>query len=455
MSKINKSSVAEIFSDWAYSIQVKDIPHSVKKKLNIIVMDSIGLMISAKNEPYIKSLVEALNEKGDCSLIGHNKKVSPFNASIINGTAVHGEDFDDTFEGTPVHVGAVMVPAMLAVAQARNLSGNEFLKGLAIGSELICRLALVAPTAVHRQGFHPTAIFGAFGASIGISSAIGSSSNQMVSSLGIVGSMASGIIEYLAEGTSTKRLHPGWAAGCGWQSANIGKSGFVGPRTVFEGTHGVFNTFAKATIKPDFSYLTNDLGNRWECEKLAIKPYACGTMAQPFIDCSIKLKSKISNINEIDRIVAKVGEGTVHRLWEPLEEKQNPSSPYGAKFSVPYCIAVGLIDGQAGLKQFTDKRLQDPYLLNLASKVLYEINPDDEYPKNYTGDITIFNKNGTTLSANQNCLRGGKLSPLKEEEVYRKFEENLKFSNVKSDEIKKLSDKINSIFNIKDLGDMG
>ena len=455
MSKINKSSVAEIFSDWAYSIQVKDIPHSVKKKLNIIVMDSIGLMISAKNEPYIKSLVEALNEKGDCSLIGHNKKVSPFNASIINGTAVHGEDFDDTFEGTPVHVGAVMVPAMLAAAQARKLSGNEFLKGLAIGSELICRLALVAPTAVHRQGFHPTAIFGAFGASIGISSAIGSSSNQMVSSLGIVGSMASGIIEYLAEGTSTKRLHPGWAAGCGWQSANIGKSGFVGPRTVFEGTHGVFNTFAKTTIKPEFSYLTNELGSRWECQKLAIKPYACGTMAQPFIDCSIKLKPEISNINEIDRIVARVGEGTVHRLWEPLAEKQNPSSPYGAKFSVPYCIAVGLIDGQAGLKQFTEKRLQDPSLLNLASKVSYEINPDDEYPKNYTGDITIFNKNGTTLSANQNCLRGGKLSPLKEEEVYRKFEENLKFSNVKSDEIKKLSDKINSIFNIKDLGDMG
>ena len=101
MNKINKSSVAEFFSDWACSIQVKDIPQSVKKKLNIIVMDSIGLMISAKNEPYIKSLVEALDEKGDCSLIGHNKKVSPFNASIINGTAVHGEDFDDTFEGTP------------------------------------------------------------------------------------------------------------------------------------------------------------------------------------------------------------------------------------------------------------------------------------------------------------------------------------------------------------------
>ena len=122
--KINYLSIAEVYSSWAESLQVEDIPKTVIEKLNIIVMDSIGLMVSAKNEPYILSLVDALNEMGDCNLIGHNKKVSPFNAAIINGTAVHGEDFDDTFEGTPVHVGAVMVPAMLAVAEAKNLSGK-------------------------------------------------------------------------------------------------------------------------------------------------------------------------------------------------------------------------------------------------------------------------------------------------------------------------------------------
>ena len=163
-NKNKNSTIAEAYSSWAYDLKIEDIPKTVIEKLNIIVMDSIGLMISAKNEDYIKSLLDALNENGNCNLIGHNRKVNAFNAAIINGTAVHGEDFDDTFEGTPVHVGAVMVPAMLAVAEAKNLSGKEFLKGLAIGSELICRLALVAPTAVHRQGFHPTAIFGAFGA---------------------------------------------------------------------------------------------------------------------------------------------------------------------------------------------------------------------------------------------------------------------------------------------------
>ena len=444
-------SIAELYSSWAENLKVEDIPKTVIEKLNIIVMDSIGLMVSAKNEPYILSLVDALNERGDCNLIGHNQKVSPFNAAIINGTAVHGEDFDDTFEGTPVHVGAVMVPAMLAVAEAKNLSGQELLKGLAIGSELICRLALVAPTAVHRQGFHPTAIFGAFGSSAGISSSIGCSQKQITSALGIVGSMASGIIEYLAEGTSTKRLHPGWAAGCGWQSANIAKSGFIGPRTVFEGTHGVFNTFAKTNIKPDFLHITNNLGSRWECANLAIKPYACGTMAQPFIDCAIKLKNKISNIDEIDKIIAQVGEGTVHRLWEPLKEKQNPSSPYGAKFSVPYCIAVGLIDGEAGLKQFTHERLKDSNIIKLASKVTYEINPNDEYPKNYTGDITIYKKDGSIISANQSCLRGGKNAPLRKEEIDLKFEANLKFGNVPLKEIKELKTFIDNIFNVNSI----
>ena len=180
MNKI-ENSIAETFSEWVHKLNVNDVPEDVVDKLQLIVLDSFGLMVSAKNEQYIKSLINALQENGDCTLVGHNKKVNPFNASIINGTAIHGEDFDDTFEGTPVHVGSVMVPAMLSSAQAKNLNGEKFLKGLVVGSELICRLALVAPTAVHRQGFHPTAIFGAFGSSIGVSSLLGNTIEEMLS----------------------------------------------------------------------------------------------------------------------------------------------------------------------------------------------------------------------------------------------------------------------------------
>ena len=150
-------------------------------------------------------------------------------------------------------------------------------------------------------------------------------------------------------------------------------------------------------------------------------------MAQPFIDCAIKLKKEINDIDEIDKIVAQVGEGTVHRLWEPLNEKQRPSSAYGAKFSVPYCIATGLIDGKAGLVQFTETRLKDPHILNLASKVFYEINPNDEYPKNYTGEITIYKKDGTSVHAYQNCLRGGKNFSFNKTRYKRKVRSQLKF----------------------------
>ena len=180
-------------------------------------------------------------------------------------------------------------------------------------------------------------------------------------------------------------------------------------------------------------------------------------MAQPFIDCAIKIRDKISNIEDIDKIIAQVGEGTVHRLWEPLKEKQNPSSPYGAKFSVPYCIAIGIIDGEAGLRQFTDSRLKDSELMNLTSKISYEINPKDEYPKNYSGNIKVFKKNGEILSANQPSLRGGKKDPLSFKEVYNKFEANLNFAGIKKNEIKKLSVFVDNIFkeeNLKKLSEI-
>ena len=124
----------------------------------------------------------------------------------------------------------MIVPTVLAIAEREDVSPDTLIKAMAFGAELICRLALVAPTAVHRQGFHPTAILGSFGASLTASVAFGLSPQQTSSALGIVGSMASGIIEYLAEGTWTKRMHPGWAASAGIKSAVMAKAGFTGPR---------------------------------------------------------------------------------------------------------------------------------------------------------------------------------------------------------------------------------
>ena len=218
-------------------------------------------------------------------MIGHARTLSAAGAALVNGTAIHGEDFDDTFEGGPVHAGAVIVPAVLAACERHRPDGAAALLGIAVGVETMCRLGLVTPKLVHKAGFHPTAVFGAMAAAAGVAAALGLDRRGIVDALGIAGSMASGIIEYLAEGAWTKRMHAGWAAQSGLRAALLAQHGFLGPRTVFEGTHGLFHGFAHTT-KGDYDALIGDFGTRWVTETLAFKPYPCGTMAHPYIDCA-------------------------------------------------------------------------------------------------------------------------------------------------------------------------
>src|ERR1700691_5643854 len=230
-------------------------------------------------------------------------------AAMVNGTAAHGEDFDDTFEGGPVHAGAVIVPAVLAACERHKLDGSSALLGIAVGVETMCRLSLVAPTLTHKAGFHPTAIFGAMGAAAGVGAAFKLNPRQMVDALGTAASMASGIIEYLAEGAWTKRLHAGWAAQSGIRAALLGRAGFLGPRTVFEGVHGFFHAFAHTT-KGDYEALIGGFGQKWVTETLAFKAYPCGTMTHPYIDCARALAARGIMPGAIREMVCEVGEGT-------------------------------------------------------------------------------------------------------------------------------------------------
>ena len=223
-------------------------------------VDVIGLCVTARNEDYVAATLAACDDDGPCTAIGHARTLSAAGAALVNGTAAHGEDFDDTFEGGPVHAGAVVVPAVLAACERHDPDGAAALRGIAVGVEALCRLSLVAPKAVHKAGFHPTAVFGAMGAAAGVAAALGLDRRQTVDALGIAGSMASGIIEYLAEGAWTKRMHAGWAAQSGLRAALMARAGFSGPRTVFEGTHGLFHGFAHTT-DGNYDALLGDFGD--------------------------------------------------------------------------------------------------------------------------------------------------------------------------------------------------
>jgi len=413
-------SVAEHLADRILALDPARLPAAVRTKCEDLVVDVIGLCLTARNEDYVKSALGGWDDDGPCTAIGHARTLSAAGAAFVNGTAAHGEDFDDTFEGGPVHAGAVIVPAVLAACERHRPDGRAALLGIAVGVETICRLSLVTPKMLHKAGFHPTAVLGAMAAAAGVATSLGLDRRGIVDALGIAGSMAAGIIEYLAEGAWTKRLHAGWAAQSGLRAALLADHGFNGPRTVFEGTHGLFHGFANTT-EGNYDALTGDFGQRWVTETLAFKPYPCGTMTHPYIDCARRLAARGVKAGDITEMVCEVGEGTVHRLWETLADKQRPPNGYAGKFSTPYCIATGFVRGNVGLGDFTDAAVTDPAVLALAGKVRYVIDPDNPYPDNFTGHIRVVMTDGTVVEERQPHLRGGAHAPLTRGDIEDKF----------------------------------
>lgn len=409
-----------------------------------LIFDIIALAVAARDTVYVKAALASAADEGSCTAFGHDRMLGLYDAALVNGTAAHGEDYDDTFEGGPIHAGAVIVPAVLAIAEKRGLDGAAVMRGIAVGTELMCRMSLVAPQATHKASFHPTAIFGAPAAAAAVGAALGLGEETVARALGISGSLASGIIEYLADGSSTKRLHAGAAAQSGIRAALLAEAGFTGPLSVFEGSHGLYKAFAPSK-QPDFSHLVDGLGTNWILETLAFKPYACGTMTQPFIDCARELAKAGVQAEDIVSITCKVGEGTVHRLWEPLAKKHAPPNGYAGKFSTPYCIAVGFTDGEAGLGQFTDERVLDPALRALAAKVSYEIDPADPYPSNFVGHLRAVLRDGSVREYRQPHMRGGAHEPLPEEELQAKFAANLRFGGLDHARIDALRNAITAI----------
>ena len=412
--------VAEQLADAIAAVAPARLAPGVRRVAEDLVLDVVGLCLAARNTDYVRALLAGVDGAGDATVIGHERRLSTAGAALVNGAAAHGEDFDDTFEGGPVHAGAVVVPAVLAAAERFGRDGSAALRGIAVGVETICRLSLVAPKRVHQAGFHPTSVFGAMASAAAVAATLDLPPAETVAALGIAGSMASGIIEYLADGSWTKRLHPGWAAQSGLSAALLAKGGFIGAASVFEGTHGLFNGFAR-TRDGDWGKLLEGFGTRWVTETLAFKPFACGTMTHPYIDCAIRLAERGLAPESVAELVCEVAEGTVHRLWEPLAQKQAPPNAYAAKFSTPFCIAAGFMTGDAGLAAFTEGTLRDPRIRALAAKVRYVIDPANPYPAAYTGHVRAVLTDGRVVEERQNHLRGGAQQPLTRAAIEAKF----------------------------------
>ncbi|HEX3176525.1 MAG TPA: MmgE/PrpD family protein [Methylomirabilota bacterium] len=421
-------SVARTLARFVTHLSLDDVPDHVVAAASLLALDTLGDALAAVPEDFGRAALHAAERLGgppESTLIGRPGRVAAANAALANGTLAHGLDFDDTREDAIVHTGSVAVTAALAAAEAAGASGAGMLEALIAGVEVMCRIGLAVPGRFHARHFHPTALAGGFAAAAAAAKLRGLTEDQLVHAFGIGGSQAAGIIEYLADGTWTKRLHPGWAAHAGLVAAVLAESGMIGPESVFEGAHGFYAAFAGGLDAARVATLLASLGHTWEITNLTYKPYPCGSIAHPYMDCALRLRER----HRIDpeRIVAitcRTAEGPVPRLWEPLASKHAPPNGYAAKFSLPYLVATMLVRGRAGLAEFSDAAVRDPAVLRVAGRVRYEVDASIDYPRRFVGDVRVRLDSGQEVAERQDHSRGGPDHPVTRADAEAKFRGN-------------------------------
>lgn len=420
---------------WAAGLTFDDIPAEVVGEAKLRLLDAFGTGLAARARgqlPAVRATARELGGRAEATVIGGvgdegggagggdadgRERLGAGPAALANGALIHALDFDDTHEATLVHSSAVVAPSALAVAEARGAGGAELLAAAIAGYEISARVGLAAPGRLHVRGFHPTSVCGVFAAAAVAAKLRGLEEAGIANALGIAGSQAGGLMEYLADGSQTKPLHAGWAAFSGIVAATLAAHGGSGPASVLEGRFGLL---ASHVGEFDPAALSAELGSRWETTRIAIKPYPVCHAAHTALDAAAELAPDPDAIESIAALVA--GEVAVGLVLEPVAAKLRPRTTYDAKFSLPYCLGALLTRGELGLDAFTPEAIADPHALAIAAKVTYEVAAFED-GNELSGGVRI-RAAGREREATVLRPRGGPAAPLTAAEVKAKFRAN-------------------------------
>jgi 2-methylcitrate dehydratase PrpD len=391
-------TISENFADFALQLRLGSVPVSIVAKAKAHLLDALGIALASTAFDYGRSILATgteLGGTGNASVIGFGTKLPPANAALVNGTLIHGLDFDDTHITAIHHATAPVLAATLGAAESSGLGGRDLLEAFIIGLEIGCRVADAAQGELHVRGFHPTGIAGTFAAAYAVGRLTHADREQMVFSASLAGSQAAGLLEL--GGSWLKRMHPGWAAHSGYIASVMAGNGFTGARTVFEGEHGFYcahlGKLPAREVAPD-----RNLGREWLIEGIALKPYPCCHFIHAFVDAALELRDKV-DVAQIVRIDCPLTERLMPLVAEPREIRIRPRNSYDAMFSVPYVVALALVEGVVDLASFHDKGVADPAVLAVAEKVYCAADPVSDFPAHFPGEVRI------TLADNSEIVR--------------------------------------------------
>ncbi|HEX5608839.1 MAG TPA: MmgE/PrpD family protein [Solirubrobacterales bacterium] len=413
---------AEQLADWSSGLGLEQVPPEVVSAAKLHLLDAVGTGLAGlalDQLPAVRAVAAELGGEPEATALGLERRLGPGAAALCNGSLMHALDFDDTHELAIVHSSAVVAATALAVGEALGSSGEEAVAAAVAGYEIGSRIGLANPGAMHLRGFHPTSVCGVFAAAAVAARLRGLGPEQTTNALGIAGSQASGLMEFLADGSQTKPLHAGWAAHAGIVAAALAAHGATGPASVLEGRFGLLASHL-GPGEFDASALTAGLGARWETTRIAFKAYPSCHCSHAVLDAVRELGLEAGTAEDLVALVP--GEVAVGLVLEPAERKRRPATPYDAKFSLPYCIAALLVRGELGVASFTTEAIADERILELASGVTYEV-AEFEGGSEFSGGVRA-RVGDRELEARVLSPRGGPANPLSEEDLRAKFRGN-------------------------------
>ncbi|TXN02573.1 MmgE/PrpD family protein [Methylobacterium sp. WL103] len=410
--KPEAKGVTHTLARYVVNARFEDLPETVRREATRTFLNWVGVAIGGSHHETLDVAVSALapfSGPPQAGLFGRTERFDIMNAAFLNGVSSHIFDYDDTHLKTVIHPAGPVASAILAYAEMHPVSGRDFLNALVLGIETECRIGNAVYPNHYDVGWHITGTAGVFGAAAAAGKLMGLTEQQMVFALGLAASQPVGLRESF--GSMNKSFNPGRAAANGLFAAILAAKGFTSSDGMIEAKRGWANT---VSTKQDYREITEELGTRFESLLNTYKPFACGIVMHPAIDAAIQLRDEQHlKPDQIARVDLKV-----HPLVLELTGKTAPQSGLEGKFSIFHAVAVALVEGAAGEKQFSDRAVRDPVVVALREKVVPVVTPGIAAAQ---VDMTVTLKDGRTLHRRIEHAIGSVERPMTDAALERKF----------------------------------
>ena len=412
LAKPSPPEVTKLLARYLVGAKYDDLPESVRREARRTLLNWVGVAIGGSRHETVEIAVAALTPfsgPAQAGLLGRRERFDIMNAAFVNGVSSHIFDYDDTHLKTIIHPAGPVASAILAYSEMKPNSGREFLNALVLGIETECRIGNSVYPNHYNVGWHITGTTGVFGAAAAVGKLMDLSEQQMIWALGLAASQPVGLRESF--GSMNKSFNPGRAAANGLFAAILASKNFTSSDAMIEAKRGWANT---VSTKQDYHEILGDLGERYEAALNTYKPFACGIVMHPAIDAAIQLRNenglKADQIRAIDI--------RVNPLVLELTGKKTPKIGLEGKFSIYHAVAVAIVEGAAGEKQFSDRAVNDPAIVGLRGKV----NPiTDPAIKPEQVEMTITLNDGRALSRRIEHAIGSFERPMSDADLERKF----------------------------------